>query len=87
MRDIRGIKRKYMGKNVFARPNGLSENAYTAFLGKRIGPARKKRYTSSRKEQDAQMCPCGKATESRTHVVGECEMYKGERGVLEMKID
>ena len=33
-------------------------------------------------------CPCGKANESRTHVVGECEMYKEEPDVLEMrKID
>ena len=28
-------------------------------------------------------CPCGKATESRTHIVGECEVYKEERDVLE----
>ena len=28
-------------------------------------------------------CPCGKAIESRTHVIGECEMYKEERDVLE----
>ena len=33
------------------------------------------------------MCPCGKAKESRTHIVGE--MYKEERDVLEemRKID
>ena len=37
----------------------------------------------------AQMCPCGKAVESRTHIVGECEIYKEERDVLEemRKID
>ena len=29
------------------------------------------------------MCPCGKAVESRTHIVGECEMYKEEPDVLE----
>ena len=28
------------------------------------------------------MCPCGKAIESRTHIVGKCEMYKEERDVL-----
>ena len=34
------------------------------------------------------MCPCGKAVESRSHVVGEGETYKEERHVLEMrKID
>ena len=29
------------------------------------------------------MCPCGKTTESRTHVVGECEIFKEERDALE----
>ena len=35
------------------------------------------------------MCPCGKAVESRTQMVGECEMYKEERDVFEemRKID
>ena len=48
-------------------------------------PERRKRYTSSREEEesDAQMCPCGKAIESRTHIVGECEIYKEERDVFE----
>ena len=47
-------------------------------------PERRKRYTSSREgEIDAQMCPCGKAIESRSHIVGECDLYKEERDVLE----
>ena len=29
------------------------------------------------------MCPCGTTTESRTHIVGECEVYKEERDALE----
>ena len=29
------------------------------------------------------MCPCGKAIESKTHIVGECEMHEEERDVLE----
>ena len=35
------------------------------------------------------MCPCGKAVESRTHIVIECEICKEERDVLEemRKID
>ena len=34
------------------------------------------------------MCPCGEAVESKTHMVGECETYKEERDVSEMrKID
>ena len=29
------------------------------------------------------MSPCGKAVESRTHIVGECETYEEGRDVLE----
>ena len=48
-------------------------------------PERRKRYTSSREEEDVveHMCPGGRTTESRTHIVGEYEIYKGERGLLE----
>ena len=28
-------------------------------------------------------CPCGKAIDTRTRTVGECEIYKEERDVLE----
>ena len=40
-------------------------------------------------EEIAQLCPCGTAIRSRTHIVGECEAYKEERDVLEemRKID
>ena len=61
--------------------------AKTLKLRFRVGdldlPERRKRYTSSREEEIAQMCPCAKAEESRTHIVGECEIYKNERDVLE----
>ena len=49
-------------------------------------PERRTRYTSSRveeEEEDKQNCPCGKAIESRTHIVAECELYQEERDVLE----
>ena len=51
-------------------------------------PERRKRYTSSRGEEevDAQMCSCGKAIESRTHIVGECETYKEERDMLDEEV-
>ena len=40
-------------------------------------------YTSSREEDvDAHMCPCATTIKSRTHVTGECEIYKEERDVL-----
>ena len=29
------------------------------------------------------MIPCGTTIESRTHIVGYCEIYKEERGALE----
>ena len=56
-------------------------------------PERRKRPTSSREEGvDAQTRPFGKAIESiesRSHILGECEMYKEERDVLQelRKID
>ena len=71
---------------MFARPHELCETLKLRF---RIGdpdlPERRKRCTSSRSEEevDAQMCPCGKAVESRTHTVAECEIYEEERDVLQ----
>ena len=61
--------------------------AKTLKLRFRVGdldpPQGRKRYASSREEEDAQMCPCvAKTKESRTHVVGECETYKEERDAL-----
>ena len=68
--------------------------AKTLKLRFRVGdldlPERRKRYASSREEEEiAQMYPCGKAVERRTHLVGECEIYKDERDLLEemRKID
>ena len=58
LRDLRGVQRRDRNENVFARPNGLSENVETAISCRGPGPARKKKiYTSSREEEDAQMCP------------------------------
>ena len=62
--------------------------AKTLKLRFRVGdldqPERRKLYASSREEKEiAQMCPCGKAVESRTHIVGECETYKEGRDVSE----
>ena len=74
--------------------HGPLDYAKTLKLRFRVGgldlPERRKRYTNSRGEaEDAQMRPFGKAVESRTHIVGECEIYKEERDVLEevRKID
>ena len=70
--------------------HGPMDYAKTLKLRFRVGdldlPERRKRYASSREEEEiAQMCPCGKAVESRTHIVGECEIYKEEPDVLEMR--
>ena len=68
--------------------HGRMDYAKTLKLRFRVGdldlPERRKRYTSSREEEDdAQVCRCGKAAESRAHIVGECEIYEEERDVLE----
>ena len=81
---IWGVEGKYWNENVFAWPDGLREKLKLRF---RVGdldlPQRSKRYTSSREEDmDAHMCPCG-TIESRTHIVGECEIYKEERDAVE----
>ena len=49
---------------------------------------RRKTYTSSREEEDVatNMCPCGTTIESRTHIIGEREIYKEERDALEEKM-
>ena len=51
-------------------------------------PERRKRYTTSREEENlaTNMCPCGTTIESRNYIVGECEIYKEERGALEEKM-
>ena len=48
-------------------------------------PKERKRYSSSREEEEvqAQMSTCGKAIKSGTHIVGERKMYKEERYALE----
>ena len=66
--------------------HGPMDYAKTLKLRFRVGdldlPERRKRCTSSRgeEEEDEQMCPCGKAVESRTRIVGGREMYKGGTG-------
>ena len=65
LRDLRGVGRRNKNENVFARPNGLREKNETAISCRGPGLARKKKYASSREEEEeiAQMCPCGKAVE------------------------
>lgn len=37
-------------------------------------------------EVDALTCPCGRAMESKVHMVEDCEPYKEERDVLEREV-
>ena len=80
LREGIGMKRYLHGPMDFAKKLKLRFRVGDLDL-----PERRRRYTSSREEEevDAQMCPCGKAIESRIHIVGECERYKEERDVLE----
>ena len=84
-----GLKEGLGMKTFLHGPLDYSKNLKLRF---RIGdldlPERRKRYTSSRveEEEEARTCPCGKARESRTHVVAECELYKEEWDVLEGEI-
>ena len=65
--------------------HGLRKKAETAISCRGPGSTRNKRYSSSREEEvvATNMCPCGTTIESRTHIVGECEIYKEERDALE----
>ena len=76
LRDVRRVNRRNSNESVFARPNGLRENSEPVMSRRGPGPARKKEVripVSSREEEDAQMCPCCKAVESRTHIAGKEE--------------
>ena len=90
-RDLRGVKRRNRNETHLHGPMDCSKTMKLRF---RVGdldlPERRKRCASSREEEEiSQMCPCGKAVESRTRIVGEFEIYKEERDVLEKmrKID
>ena len=62
--EIYGGLIEEIGMKTHLQLNGIRENAETAISCRGPGPARKKRYTSSREEEeDALMCPCGNAVE------------------------
>ena len=58
------------------------DHAKTLNLQYRVGDLDQKD-ANSRGEEDAQICFCGKPKASRTRIVGECELCKEERAVLE----
>ena len=63
------------GKGMKRYLHGPMDYAKSLKLRFRVGdldlPERRNRYTSSREEEEegAQRCPCGRAKESRTHIV------------------
>ena len=84
-RNIRRVERN-IGMKTYL--HGSMDYAKKMKLRFRVGgldlPETRKRYTSSREEDVvAHMCPCGTTMESRTHIVGEREIYKDERDALE----
>ena len=87
LRDIYGGLREAIGMKIYL--HGPMDYAKKMKLRFRVGdldlPERRKRYTSSREEEDVatNMCPCGTTIESRTHIVGQCEICKEERVALE----
>ena len=78
--EIYGELREGMGRKTYL--HGPMGHAKTLKLRFRVGdpdlPERRKRYISSREEEDvdAHMCTCGTTIESRTHIVGDCEIHK-----------
>ena len=85
--DIDGELREDIGMKAYLHgPMDYAEKLKMPFrVGNLDLPERRKRCTNSREEEDmgAHMCPCGTTIESRTHIVGECEMYKEERDAVE----
>ena len=75
--EIYGELREELGLKTYL--HGPMDYAKTLELRFRAGdpdlPERRRRYTSSRGEEEegAQIWPCGKAAESRIHMVGECK--------------
>ena len=54
--DIREVKRRNRNENVFARPNGLRENADTAISVRGPGPARKKKEVPHQSRAGGRIC-------------------------------
>ena len=66
-------------------PMDCAKNLKLRFFVGDLDLPERRHYTSSREEEDVatNMCPCGEAIESRTHIVGECEICKEERDAVE----
>ena len=82
LRDIRGFEGRY-----WTYLHVPVDYAKQLKLRCRVGyldlPERRNIRTSSRGEEDVDthLCLCGTTIESRTRIIGECEIYKEERNV------
>ena len=72
-------------QNVLFAPDPASPDALPPPSPRNL-PERRKRYTSRvvEEEEGTQRRPCGNEEEMITHTVGECELCKEERYVLEV---
>ena len=69
----RGLREDIGMKTYLHDPKGYAKKIKTAISCRDLDvPERRKRYTSSREEEDmaTNMCPCGATINSRTHVIG-----------------
>ena len=87
-RDIHvGLLREDIGMKTYL--HGPMDYAKKLKLRFRLGdldlPERRKRYNNNQEDVATNMCPCGTTLESRTHIVGRCEIYKEEWDALEMR--
>ena len=87
--EIHGGFKEYIGMKTYLHvPMDYAKRLKLRF---RIGdldlPERRKRYTNSGEEDvAANMCPCGTIIERRTHIVGECDIFKEEWDALEEEL-
>ena len=85
--EIYGGLRENVGMKMYLHgPTDCAKTLKLQFRGGDVDlPERRKKYTNSREEEDVAInrCLCGTAVESRTHIVGECEICKEERDALE----
>ena len=73
LRDLRGGVREDIGiKTYLHGPMDYAKKLKLRFRVGDLGLLQRRRYTSSREEEDVatKVCPCGTTIESRTHIAG-----------------
>ena len=82
--DIRRLKEGIRTKAYLHGPLDAAKNLKLRFRLGDLDLPERRRYMTSRVEEevDKQNCLCGKAIESRAHIVAERELHREERDVL-----